>query len=57
MPNKPQYHVRAVHCDHRSSAEEIYDALARTTAPRTNAGPKLKRARRIGSKFSGRVPG
>lgn len=44
--------VRAVHCDHRASDEEVYAALARATAPLERAWAKLKTARRIGIKFN-----
>jgi uncharacterized protein (DUF362 family) len=44
--------VRAVHCDYRSSDEEIYQALKRATDPLDNAWDKLKRAKRIGIKFN-----
>jgi len=44
--------VRAVHCDHRASDDEIYAALRRATAPLTRAWARLKAARRIGIKFN-----
>ncbi len=56
MRGNDQYHVRAVQCDHRASADEIYAALASASAPLTGAWAKLKRARRIGIKFSGGRP-
>jgi hypothetical protein len=49
---KPQHRVRAVHCDHRASDEEVYAALKRVTAPLDRAWEKLKKARRIGIKFN-----
>jgi len=44
--------VRAVHCDHRASADEIYRALKRATAPLDAAWAKLKAADRISIKFN-----
>jgi uncharacterized protein (DUF362 family) len=46
------YCVRAVHCDHRASDEEVYQALKRATDPLDGAWEKLRRARRIGIKFN-----
>ena len=46
------YHVRAVHCDYRSSDEEVYQALKRATDPLDAAWEKLRKARRIGIKFN-----
>jgi uncharacterized protein (DUF362 family) len=47
-----QNRVRAVHCDHRSSDEEVYQALVRATQPLEKAWQKLQAARRIGIKFN-----
>lgn len=47
---KPQ--VRAVHCDYRSSDEEVFQALKRATDPLDKAWTKLRSARRIGIKFN-----
>lgn len=44
--------VRAVHCDHRASDEEVYRALVRATDPLDRAWNKLKRAHRIGVKLN-----
>ena len=49
--NQP-YCVRAVHCDFRSSDEEVYQALKRATDPLDRAWDKLSKARRIGIKFN-----
>ena len=46
------YRVRAVQCDHRSSDEEVYQALKRATAPLTRSWDKLRQAKRIGIKFN-----
>ena len=48
----PPYHVRAVHCDHRADAEEVYRALCRATAPLQGAWERLGRAGRIAIKFN-----
>ena len=46
------YKVRASHCDHRASEEEIYQALKRTTAPLTRSWEKIGKARKIVLKFN-----
>ena len=51
-PTEKAYRVRAVHCDYRSSDEEVYQALKRATDPLESAWEKLGRARRIGIKFN-----
>ena len=40
-----QYTVRASHCDHRASEEEIYEVLQRTTDPLERSWQKLEKAR------------
>ncbi len=47
-----QYTVRASHCDHRASEEEIYEVLKRTTDPLDRSWRKLEKARRIVLKFN-----
>ena len=47
-----QYAVRASHCDHRASEEEIYEVLKRTTDPLERSWKKLEKARRIVLKFN-----
>lgn len=47
-----QYTVRASHCDHRASEEEIYEVLKRTTDPLDRSWKKLEKARRIVLKFN-----
>ena len=49
-PNHPT--VRAVHCSHLASDEEVYEALKRATQPLTAAWDKLRKARRIAIKFN-----
>ena len=41
------YQVRASHCDHQASDEEIYQVLKRTTEPLTQAWKKLEKAKKI----------
>ncbi len=52
MKKDNAYCVRAVHCDYRSSDEEVYQALKRATDPFESAWEKLKKARRIAIKFN-----
>ena len=47
-----QYTVRASHCDHRASEEEIYEVLKRTTDPLERSWQKLEKARQIVLKFN-----
>ncbi len=47
-----QYTVRASHCHHRASEEEIYEVLKRTTDPLERSWKKLEKARRIVLKFN-----
>lgn len=51
MANR-QYTVRASHCHHRASEEEIYEVLKRTTDPLERSWKKLEKARRIALKFN-----
>ncbi|MBT3341744.1 MAG: DUF362 domain-containing protein [Gemmatimonadetes bacterium] len=46
------FSVRAVHCDHRASDEEVYQSLVRATAPLSRAWDKLQKADRIAIKFN-----
>jgi hypothetical protein len=52
MSNDKQYRVRAVHCDHLATDEEVYQALKRATDPLVEAWDKLAKAKRIGIKFN-----
>jgi len=52
ITSKPQYRVRAVHCDHQAEDEAVYEALRRATMPLTRAWDRLRRADRIGIKFN-----
>ena len=52
MSDDRQYKVRAVHCDHRASDEEVYRALKRATEPLTETWDRLAKAKRIGIKFN-----
>ena len=47
-----EFSVRAVHCDHRASDEEVYENLVRATAPLERAWEKLEKAGRIALKFN-----
>ena len=46
------YQVRAAHCSHQASDEEIYQTLERITRPLTKSWEKLEKARRIVLKFN-----
>lgn len=47
-----EYAVRASHCDHRATEEEIYQVLKRTTDPLHRSWEKLEKARKIVLKFN-----
>jgi uncharacterized protein (DUF362 family) len=49
---KKPFQVRAVHCDHRSSDEAVYEALKRATQPLRAAWTKLRKAKTIAIKFN-----
>lgn len=51
MPEKA-YKVRAAHCDHRASDEEIYQTLKRITDPLSRTWEKLEKAGKIVIKFN-----
>src|SRR5262249_38863299 len=48
----PAYTVRAVHCDPPAADEDVYQALARATAPLEAAWARLGRAKTIAIKFN-----
>jgi uncharacterized protein (DUF362 family) len=52
MSKIAEYRVRAVHCDHRASDEEVYRALKRATEPLQESWTQIERARRITIKFN-----
>jgi len=52
MSKNADYRVRAVHCDHRASDQEVHAALKRATDPLERAWDKLQKARRITVKFN-----
>jgi uncharacterized protein (DUF362 family) len=52
MAETADYIVRAVHCDHRASDEQVYQALKRATEPLHRSWDKVRRARRITIKFN-----
>ena len=41
------YRVRAAHCDHRASEEEVYRTLKRITDPLTRSWEKIEKAKRV----------
>ena len=47
-----EYSVRAVHCDHKASDEQVYEDLVRATAPLKRSWEKLEKANRIALKFN-----
>ena len=47
-----QYSVRAAHCDHHASDEEIYETLKRITDPLTRSWERLEKAKKIVLKFN-----
>ncbi len=47
MSHSTNYKVRAVHCDHRASEDEVYEALCRATEPLTRSWEVLERAKKI----------
>jgi hypothetical protein len=52
QPRQSHPKVRAVHCDHEASQEEVYEALKRVAAPLDAAWSRLKKAKRIAIKFN-----
>ncbi len=50
MSTEKDYKVRATHCDHRASQEEIYEKLKAITAPLSRSWEKIENARKIGIK-------
>jgi len=50
--NNKEYKVRAAHCDHRASDEEVYEALRRVTDPLGRSWDRLEKANRIVIKFN-----
>ncbi len=52
MTTASDYRVRAVHCDHRASDEEVYQALKRATDPLDRSWDKIRAANRITIKFN-----
>lgn len=50
--SEKQYTVRAAHCNHRASNEEVYQTLKRVTDPLKRSWERLERAKRIVIKFN-----
>jgi uncharacterized protein (DUF362 family) len=46
------YKVRAAHCHHQASDDEIFETLERMTAPLTRSWEKIEKARKIVLKFN-----
>ena len=44
MKTERDYKVRAIHCSHQASAEEIYERLKEITAPLDRAWEKIEKA-------------
>jgi len=47
MKTERNYKVRAIHCPHQASAEEIYDRLKEITVPLDRAWEKIEKAQKI----------
>ena len=43
----PAYSVRAAHCDHRASEDQIYETMRRITSPLERSWERLENARRV----------
>ena len=42
-----EYSVRAAHCDHRASEDEIYETMSRITSPLERSWQRIENARRV----------
>ena len=56
MSEEKAYKVRAIHCSHKASQEEIYERLKAITAPLTRSWEKIEKARKIGIKVNMQMP-
>jgi len=52
MSTEKAYKVRATHCSHKASREEIYQQLKSITDPLTRSWDKLEKAKKIGIKVN-----
>ena len=52
MKNTKDYAVRATHCSHEASLDEIYHKLKEITAPLSRSWRKIERAKRVGIKVN-----
>ena len=52
MSEDKAYKVRAIHCSHKASQEEIYERLKAITSPLTRSWEKIEKARRVGIKVN-----
>ena len=56
MANQLAYRVRAAHCDHRSTDEQIYKTLKKITDPLERSWEKLEGAKKIALKMNVMMP-
>ncbi|MGY8822594.1 MAG: hypothetical protein ACKVJG_01400 [Candidatus Latescibacterota bacterium] len=52
MQEEKDYQVRATHCNHQASLDEIYQKLKEITAPLARSWDKIEKAQRIGIKVN-----
>lgn len=52
MLDAKDYAVRATHCSHKASLDEIYQKLKEITAPLSRSWEKIERAKRVGIKVN-----
>ena len=52
MKNTKDYAVRATHCSHEASLDEIYHKLKEITAPLSRSWGKIERAKKVGIKVN-----
>ena len=52
MKNTKDYAVRATHCSHKASLDEIYHKLKEITAPLSRSWGKIERAKKVGIKVN-----
>ena len=52
MPDAKDYTVRATHCSHKASLDEIYQKLKDITTPLSRSWEKIERAKKVGIKVN-----
>ena len=52
MKDTKDYAVRATHCSHKASLDEIYQKLKEITAPLSRSWEKIERAKKVGIKVN-----